>query len=479
LRTGGTQGAVSVNYNTIDKTALAGQAYDAISGTLQFAAGETLKSVYVNIIDNTIFAANKIFSLELSNPQGGALLAQASTEVTITDNEPIPVAGAFVIAASNLIIDEDGQPITITVNRVGGSQGSASVIVTTQTSMTGTEAAQLVLGIINQELTFADGETQKTLVVTPEDNSAFQGDVRVKFLLTSPVNAVIGNTASVTLQLQDDDSAPPQGVFSFSGDNYVFNEAALTFPVTIVRTQGSSGPASVDLVTTNGTALSGTDFVPENTTVVFADGELSKTISLVVNNDNIYRGKRSFSVSLSKPEGGAFLANDNLTASVVLEENDPAPSSGVLQFSSSTYTVNENESSIILTVSRMGGSFGSASVDYQVASSSSATLDSDYRLTNGTLYFADGETTKTFSLSILDDTANEPAETVVINLLNATNAGLAASNTTQVTIVDNDPLPEKPKSKSGGGSTSLLILLMSLFSFVILFLRNNFKSRVQ
>ena len=55
---------VSVAYNTLDGDALAGQDYVASSGTVNFAAGETKKTVAIKIIGDTQFEADEQFFLQ-------------------------------------------------------------------------------------------------------------------------------------------------------------------------------------------------------------------------------------------------------------------------------------------------------------------------------------------------------------------------------------------------------------------------------
>ena len=75
------------------------------------------------------------------------------------------------------------------------------------------------------------------------------------------------------------------------------------------------------------------------------------------------------------------------------------------------------------------------------ASSGTATDGSDFTATSGTLIFAAGETIKTFTVPILDDSLDENAESVTLTLSNPTGFTLGARNSTLLTINDNDPMP--------------------------------------
>ena len=64
---------VSVDYATADGTAKAGEDYEAVSGTLTFAAGETEKTLQVPILDDDIDEGNEKFEMRLSNESGAFL----------------------------------------------------------------------------------------------------------------------------------------------------------------------------------------------------------------------------------------------------------------------------------------------------------------------------------------------------------------------------------------------------------------------
>ena len=79
---------VSVDYATSDGTATAASDYDAISGTLSFAAGTTSQTVSVTVHGDTDIEDEERFTLALSNP-GNATLAQATAIGTILNDDVI------------------------------------------------------------------------------------------------------------------------------------------------------------------------------------------------------------------------------------------------------------------------------------------------------------------------------------------------------------------------------------------------------
>ena len=72
VRNQGSSGVVTVDYRTVDVTAIAGADYSARSGTLTFANGQTSAQVVVPINDDTLSEGNETFGFTIDNVTGGA-----------------------------------------------------------------------------------------------------------------------------------------------------------------------------------------------------------------------------------------------------------------------------------------------------------------------------------------------------------------------------------------------------------------------
>jgi len=128
-----------------------------------------------------------------------------------------------------------------------------------------------------------------------------------------------------------------------------------------------------------------------------------------------------------------------------------------IQFSSTAYNVGEGDGYATITVTRTGGT-SAVGVNY-ATSNGTATAGSDYTAVSGTLSFAVSETTKTFNIPVINDTAVEGNETVNIALSNPTGgATLGTPSTAVLTIIDDDVActysiyPPSVNFSSGGGS---------------------------
>ncbi|MEK7414610.1 MAG: Calx-beta domain-containing protein, partial [Planctomycetota bacterium] len=81
---------------------------------------------------------------------------------------------------------------------------------------------------------------------------------------------------------------------------------------------------------------------------------------------------------------------------------------------------------------------GAVVINYEAGVTSTATMGADYAALGGTVAMADGQTTATVVVTVLDDAVVEPHETVVINVLNGTGYQIGGSGTVTVTIKDDE-----------------------------------------
>jgi glucose/arabinose dehydrogenase len=111
---------------------------------------------------------------------------------------------------------------------------------------------------------------------------------------------------------------------------------------------------------------------------------------------------------------------------------------GSLGLESSNYSVTEGTATVSLAIVRTSGSDGSVSVAYRTENGT-AIAGSDYSSVSGTLTFLQGETRKTISIPITNDTLREAPETFNVVIENPTGGAiLLAPRTATVTIRDND-----------------------------------------
>jgi hypothetical protein len=101
---------------------------------------------------------------------------------------------------------------------------------------------------------------------------------------------------------------------------------------------------------------------------------------------------------------------------------------------------NNGSAALVFTVERLGGSTGTATVDFSTAYGSAGSDDVSGALPAGTLTFAQGETSRTVTISVSGDALFEADETITLSLANATGAAIADGEATG-TIRNDDTAP--------------------------------------
>ena len=428
LRANGLGSAVTVDYAVqSSSTATGGQDYTLADGTVTFGVGVTSQSIAIPTLQDTLAEGSETIVLKLVNPSKGAVGVPDTTTVTITDND---TPGTLQFGTAAYGVNENAGPATIRVTRTGANLASNVTVQFATANGTATAPADYADG--TRILTFAAGEAFKDVPITIVDDAVAEGNETLVLTLSNPSpGATLGAIRTAVLTIRDDE----QGL-QFSAPLYVANEAMPTVTIPVVRTGPAVGTVTVDYASASASATLGADYTTVSGTLTFGPGIVSRTFTVPIINDTVFEAAESVAIRLKNPGGGAQLgALDAATISIV--DNDPP---GAVRFSAETFTVAEGVAAATITVQRTAGATASAvTVDYATVPGGTATAGADYLTTSGTLTFNAGETSKTFTIPVLNDTQDEPGETLNLALSNPTGgATLGTPSTAILTITDND-----------------------------------------
>lgn len=204
----------------------------------------------------------------------------------------------------------------------------------------------------------------------------------------------------------------------------------LQFTIQLDSPQTTS--TSVDYVTTNGTALSGSHYTTTSGTAVFAPGETSKviTVGTLANGLEKCAPNRTVNLTLSNPVGAPIIGKS--TIGTITDPDLPA-----LSITDATGT---EGTAVNFSVS-LTTACPTKAVSFRWATSSgTATSGLDFTANNRIATIAPGSTSTTLSVPTLEDTRYEGDETLAVtlsSLVNATSGTLVGTGT----ISDNDSIP--------------------------------------
>lgn len=283
---------VSVDYATTHLTAVDGDDYVDLAGTLHFAAGDTLKTVTIKLLNDATRESSETFRFSLSNVSGGVTLGTPKTAtVTISDTDDL-----VMFQAAGLTHREDVAFARVPVAR-GESKSSSTVDVITAD---GTAVAGLDYTGLTNTISFAPGERLKFIDVLLLNDGLKESSETFRTVLSNPTGgAVLGSNATVTVTILDND---PGVGFERSTTSVWEKEPGLTLNV-IRGNDGWLGPFTVDYQIVNGSAVAGVDYQANSGTLSFATNEMVREITVLVLPDWAPEGTKSFTVTLSNPTG--------------------------------------------------------------------------------------------------------------------------------------------------------------------------------
>ena len=270
-----------------------------------------------------------------------------------------------------------------------------------------------------------------------------------------------------TLRFADGPYLPGQGLPGLTVGNISLAEGQAgtqnaTFSFTLSERPRET--ATVDYATLDDTAQSGSDYIAEQGTLTFEEGQTEQKLKISVLGDTNLEPDETFLLRLSNPVGLAPTLSE-VTATIV---NDESPSLAI-ESESLNVSVAEGkggDNRILLKVSLSQTSSQPVSVQYASAPGGTATAGIDYAALTGTLTFAPNTSTQTIPVTIKGDTEVENDEYFRVVLSNPQNARLdTTAGSATITVRADDRLALRIQSDQTGrlkvGDTPTLTLTFS------------------
>jgi ribosomal protein L35AE/L33A len=310
-------GTVTVNWATANGTATQPSDYLPGSGSLSFSPGEVTKTVTVVVNGDITAEPNETLFVNLSGASG-ASVSDAQGQATITSDDAPP---AGLVCPTSPV--PPGGSYATTVN--AGSSVKDWL-------------AQFVPGSpsypwIGQRKYVPLPRPAAMTMTAPGTSGSFE--LR---LLTG--NTVIG---SCTIQV-----APASPVLSINDLTVTEgNTGPVNAAFTVTLTPAASGTVTVNWATANVTATQPSDYLQGSGSLSFSPGELTKTVTVVVNGDIAAEPNETFFVNLSGASG-ASVSDAQGQGTITSDDAPPAglvcPTLPVPPRGSYTATVNAGSS---------------------------------------------------------------------------------------------------------------------------------------
>jgi hypothetical protein len=412
---------ISVNYATQANTARPPGDYTTQSGTLTFGKGETTKTVVIDVLGDTIDEVNETFNVNLTAPVN-AVISDNQGVGTILDDDALPS-----LSIADVETTEGNSGTKNLTFKVVLSSPSGKTVTVNYASADIAAKAGFDYTAVSGTLTFTPGAVTRTLVVPILSDVLDENDETFKVTLKSPVNATIADSLALGTIL-DDDATPSLSI----NDATVLEGDAGTVPATFTVTLSavSGRTVTTKYALQSNTAKASSDFMSTSSTLTFAAGETTKTITVLVNGDTVDEIDETFFVNLSnqvnalvaKPQGVGTINDDDLPPALSISDVT------VKEGNSGTVSAN-----FIVTLSAVSGK--SITMNYATADGQ-AKAGSDYVAATGSLTFTPGQTSKIIPIKVKGDTIGETDEKFVVNLSNVVNA--TVSDAQGIGTIDED-----------------------------------------
>ena len=365
-RSNGAIGAVTVDYEAVSYTAVAGQDFNVTSGTLNFGDGERISSITVPIIDDNVPEDSEQFEIVLSNPQGGAVMGLQSVIVaTILINDDARGIIGVAEGSRQIAVAEEATDGTIFISlyRRRGLFGSVTVPWRV-TRVAGGLGDAVTADLVGESgtVTFENGVNVATLqfTVLADDTPEVDEVFVLRFDSVAGGAQIDEDTAGEAMLtiLQNDNANGVVFIESAARAITVDEVAGRDNPavIPVMRQGGLFGAVDVGWVINQGTILTH-DVNRLSGVVTIADGESYADIVINVKDEAFPELEEFFVVTLLTVSGGdAHFSSDTstLSAVVTIPPNDEPHGALLLREEKQGFAVVDNLRNLQVTITRPG-----------------------------------------------------------------------------------------------------------------------------
>ena len=426
---------VYLTSNGSSSGATAGSDYTAQTNTLTISAGLDSGTIKIPITNDTTDEVSETATLTLVSPSNATISGDTTTaDLVITDNDE-PVA-----TIANVTAGESDNTATFTVTLDQTAAEDVTITYTTSNGSSNGATASSDYTTTTGTLTITAGASSGTIKVPVLLDTTDELSETATLTISGANNATIsGDSTTADLVITDDDDP----VISLVGNvTAAETDGTATFTVTLDRTPAED--VTVVYVTSDNSTTAGSDYTAQSATLTISAGQTSGTITVPILTDTDSESSETATLTLSSPANGTIVG-DTTTADLIITNVDD------VLITMGDQSVDENVGNATFTVTLSEASASNVTVEYATGSGT-ATDNTDYTGTTGTLTILAGATTGTIVVPITDDADNEDNETATLTLSNPTNATIS-DGTANLTITDDDGIEIGLSTAHSSGST--------------------------
>lgn len=398
-------------------------------GTLTFAAGATTATLSLPVALDGLAETGEGVSLSLSNPSTNAIVNEAGKSATVTFVDA--PATSFTLTSTGTGVEvQEGSTITFTVTPNSAVNTATTLVLNVQGKALGavTSTASAADFEASPSITFAQGETApKTITLKVATDTAVEGrEAYAVDVIDTTAYATRGNQLTGVIT----DKLP---LLSLTQNvSTVAEGSTVTYTVTS-DTPAPTGGITIPF-TVAGTATSGTDYTALTaSSITIAAGATTGSVTLATIADTFTDGADETVIITLGTAANASVDQTAKTVTTTVTDSSKALGTAEMTLTGAT-SVGEG-STVTYTVTLGAAAATALSIPYTVTGT--ATSGTDFTGSTGTISVAAGSKTGTLTLTTVNDSTTEGAETVTLTLGSA-GGFAAASGQGAVTTTIND-----------------------------------------
>uniref|UniRef100_F7FXQ0 Adhesion G-protein coupled receptor V1 n=1 Tax=Monodelphis domestica TaxID=13616 RepID=F7FXQ0_MONDO len=441
IRNSGTLGNVTVQWVATINGELATGDLRVVSGNVTFAPGETIQTLLLEVLADDVPEIEEIIQVQLTHASGGGTIGLdrvANIIVPANDNPYGTVAFSQSVYRVQEPL-EKSSCVNITVRRSGGRFGQLLLYYSTadiDVVALAMEEGQDVLSFYESPAQGVPDQLGRTWV----NVSATVNPQHMCATLCLKEHACLAFSTSFSSEI-------PQCFWITTWSSLIVNSSEFwTYRKNMTRVAALFSRQ----------AVAGSDYEPViRQWAIMLEGDEFANLTVSILPDDFPEMDESFTISLlevelmnisASPENQPTIGQPNTSTVVIMLNGDAF---GVFKI----YSINPNTSKdgqyvevqeqplalVHLSIERIGGSLGQVTVEWRVVGGT-ATEGLDFIGEGDILTFAEGETKKTVTLTILDDSEPEDDENIIVSLVYTEGGSriLPSSDTVTVNILAND-----------------------------------------
>lgn len=352
---------------------------------------------------------------------------------------PPPTTLSVAAAAAAIVEGNSGTAAaTFTVTLVPGTPAPVYPVQVSYATVAGTATPGSDYSTTSGILSFAAGETTKTVSVPVLGDLTPEFDETLRLVLSNPTGgSVISSTAGdATIAITTDDGTPQPPTIGFLTTTVAVVEGGSGMrspvPLTVRLLQPEAEDVTVQYSAVSGSAASGTDFVAASGTVTIPAGSTEATFNVTVIGDAVAEPNEQFSVRLSNATAGAVI--DQATATVTITNDDGEIGPPPLRVANAQVVEgNSGRPPLVFTITLSRPSSTDVVLTYSTVGVT-AVAGRDFTAVNGTIKILAGRTTARVSVPVIANRVVDGNRTLRLRVSSgATLMGVGVG-----TIIDDD-----------------------------------------